>query len=173
MELEAHAEVSNRLCRLDEGAADVVASNEAKLEGQTSCFGVSERSGDPAIRDGNDDVCFDRLIFGERPSHALAGFVDADAVEPRVRPGKIHVLENAHVSPFRVHAEGAQAAHPCAVDDDHFTRLDVADELGTDQLKGRGLGRDHVRPIQLAEAKRTEAIGVANRHELVWRKKNQ
>ena len=52
--------MTNRLGRLDEGPADVVASNQAELEGESGRFGVSERRSDTAIRNRDDDVGVDR-----------------------------------------------------------------------------------------------------------------
>ena len=99
--------VANRLGRLDEGAADVVASDQPELEGEPGGFGVPERCGDAAIRHRNDDVGFDRLVLAKGAAHALSGVVDADPVERSVGPGEVDVLEDAHVSPLGVVAKRA------------------------------------------------------------------
>jgi hypothetical protein len=47
--------------------------------------------------------------------------------------------------------EGLQRAHAVAIDDDHLARIDVAHELGLDQIEGAGLGGHHPAVLHLAE----------------------
>ena len=50
----------------------------------------------------------------------------------------------------------------------HFARLELADELGMDQVKGARLGGEHVGAIQLAESERAEAERIAHADDLVF-----
>src|SRR5699024_9046084 len=56
VELQTHAEIPDALLRLDEGAADIMRADDAKLKGPVALFGVSERRRDAAIGDGHDDI---------------------------------------------------------------------------------------------------------------------
>ncbi len=165
--------MSNRLGRLDEGATDVVASDQAQLEGETGGFRIAERRRHTAIGYGHDHVRFDRLIFPQSTPHALTGVVDANPVEGSVGPRKIDVLEDAHVPPLGAGAEGPEALEPRLVDDHHLAGLDVTDELRADQLKRGWLRSDDVRVVELSEAQWTEPVGVAHRHEFVGREKDE
>ncbi len=173
VQLEANAEVADRLGRLDEGAADVVTPNETELERKPCGFGVSERGRDAAIGNRDDQIGLDRLVFPQGASHAFAGVVDADSVERGIGAGKVDVLEDAHVSTLGVGAKRSKAPKARLVDHDHLPRVDVANELGTDQLKRRRLRRDDVRAVELSEAERAKSVRVPHGDELVRREKDQ
>ena len=59
-------------------------------------------------------------------------------------------------------AEGMEGLQPVLVDQDHLARLDLADELGLDQVEGTGLGGDDVGAVEPAEDQGPEAVGVAH-----------
>src|SRR5690606_19624776 len=63
-ELQLDAEVADRLLGLDEGAADVVAADQAELEGDVGPLGVTEGRGDAGVRHRDDDVAGDGQLLG-------------------------------------------------------------------------------------------------------------
>ena len=112
---------------------------------------------------------------GEATTELLADLVDAAAVEVRVGPCKVHVLEDAALRLGQVRQ--ADALHARAVDDEHLAGLDVADVLGADEVERDGLARDDVRVLaargQDAEAERTDAARIADRDDRVRRQEEQ
>ena len=54
--LEANAELADVLGRLDEGAADIVIADDAKLVGNARLLGVSDRGRHAGIGDRHDDI---------------------------------------------------------------------------------------------------------------------
>ena len=109
-ELQAHAEVTDALLRLDERAADVVRPDEAHLERHVALRRVADGRGDARVRDGNDDVGLDGVLARERATERLARVVDAPAAELRVRTGEVDVLEDAHA---RAAPAASAAASAC------------------------------------------------------------
>ena len=59
------------------------------------------------------------------------------------------------------------AAQAVLVDGDHLAGLDLADEGGTDDVEGRGLGGDHPAALEAAEHERPDALRVAGGVERV------
>ena len=173
VQLQADAEMSNRLGRFDECAADIVASDQAEFEGEPSGFGVPQRRRDAAVRHGDDEVGIDRLVLEEGAPHALSGVVDADSVERGIRSREVHILEDAHVPALRVGAKRAKAMQPGLVDEDHLAGIDVADELGADQLKRWRFRGDDVRAIELAQAQGAKSVRVTHGYQLVGRKEDE
>ena len=135
--LEAHAELADRLRRLDEGAADVMVADDAELERHAAGGGVAERRGHAGIGHRHDDVGVGRRFPRQLRAHRLARVVDRAAVHDRVGPGEIDVFEDAR--PHRLRRERLQAPHAARVDDDHLAVLDVAHELGADDVERAGL----------------------------------
>ncbi len=77
-----------------------------------------------------------------------------------VRTGEIDKLENTG---GRLDLwQGEMGCHPVLVDDDDFSRLDLPDELGLDQVQGAAFGGDHVGIPELAQAEGPEAMRVAD-----------
>ena len=90
-----HAEVPDRLLRLDERAADVVITDQAHAHGHPRLFGKSHRRADAGVGNRHDHVGIDRLLTGEDPAEVGPHLVDALAEHVAVRPREIHVLEDA------------------------------------------------------------------------------
>ena len=139
--LQAHAEMADVVGRLDEGAADIVVADDAELERQARLVGVADRRRHAGVGHRHDDVGVDRAFLGELHADALAGIVDADALDLLIGPGEIDVLEDAEAA--RLLGEGLDRAQAVAVDDDDLAGLDVAHEAGADDVERAGLrGQD-------------------------------
>ena len=88
--------------------------------------------------------------------------MDAPAVEPAVGPGEVDELEQAQAWVDLLGRERAAAANAGGVDDHHLAGLELADEVGADDVEGRGLRCQHPAAVEPAEAQRAEAVGVAH-----------
>ena len=104
---------------------------------------------------------------GQDLPHALAGPVDALAVEPAVGAGEVDELEQAEGWVDAGLGEGAQRAAAAAVDDHHLPRVELADHVGTDDVEGRGLRGEDPAVVELAQAEGPEPVGVAHADEVV------
>ena len=135
--LQPHAEVADLLRRLDEGAADVVVADDAELEGDAARFGIADRRRHAGIGNRHHDVGGHRAFAGELDADPLAHVVDVRALDGRIGPGEVDVLEDAEA--LRDLGEGLDRAQPLLVDDDDLARLDVAHELGADDVERAGL----------------------------------
>ena len=56
---------------------------------------------------------------------------------------------------------------PVLVDDDDLARLDVADELGVDQIQRAGFAGEHPGVAQFADAQRPEPVRIAHADQFV------
>ncbi len=128
-----------------------MAADEAHLEGSAGAAGEADGGGDAGVGHGDDDdvvhAAGDGLLFGEAAAEGLAHLVDAGAFEARVGAGEVDVLEEAHLALVR--GEGLDAAEAARVDDDHLARLDVAHELGADEVEADRLAGDDPRGREL------------------------
>ena len=77
-------------------------------------------------------------------------------VELAVGPGQVDELEDAQAGIDPTGGEGVQGPAPGGVDDDHLTRLDLAHEVGADDVQGGRLGGQHPPRVELAQAEGTE-----------------
>src|SRR5690606_12882787 len=147
------------LPRRDEGAANVVISDEADLEpaGIPQLLALTHETERTRVRRvGHGD--HDRLLFlldegyrrlvrellADLPAH----FVDHLAINLRIRARKIHVLEDALADAETLRQvialEFARFA-ALAVDHENLTRFDVADVFGADEVECTRLARHAVR----------------------------
>src|SRR5690606_28421382 len=112
----------------------------------------------------------DRL--GEVLAHAQPRVVDRYAVDQRVGPGEVHVLEDAGIERRRLRALAALEV-AVEVDEDRLARLHVANEPETGALERYRLGGDHVFGSGVgfrdAVAQRTDAVGIAEAQDAVAR----
>ncbi len=54
--LQPHAEFADRLCRLDEGAPDIMVADDAEFERDAGGLRIADRGGHAGIGHGNDDI---------------------------------------------------------------------------------------------------------------------
>ena len=83
------------LARLDEGAADIVRADDAELERNARFLAEADRGGNAAVGDGHDIVGLDRSLADELGADVLAYLVDRCAVDDRIGPREIDMLEDA------------------------------------------------------------------------------
>ena len=72
-----------------------------------------------------------------------------------------------------MHREGVDRLDAVVVDDDDLARLNVAHELGLNQVKRARLAREHIRAVEFADGERPEAVRVAHADQLVLGHDNQ
>src|SRR5690349_23478540 len=75
------------------------------------------------------------------------------------------VFEDAQ--PRRVFGHESVALDPLAGDDHDLAVLDLAHELGADDVQGAGLRGEHPGVTELAEYERADAIGIARADQLL------
>ena len=172
IELELDGRVARLLRRLDERAADVAVLDQALDERQAGLVGIARRGRCAGVRHRDDDIALELRLACEDAAHLETGGMDALTVDDGVRTCEIDVLENAG-SELLALAELVRF-EAVVVDDDHFARRDVADELGAIDIEAAGLGRQNPRAvIELADAERAEAMRVSRTDELVFRHDRQ
>src|SRR3712207_7484442 len=84
----------------------------------------------------SDLVGVGRVLLGQPAADLDARGVHAAAADRRVRPGEVHVLEDAALGLGRGEVLAAQAV---LVDGDQLAGLHLADDGGTDDVERRGL----------------------------------
>ncbi len=95
VELQLHAEVADRLRRLNERPPDIVIANQAMPERNTRFGRVPQSRGNTRVRYWNDDIGIDRILTGQQPSHHFARFLHRTAKHRGIGTREIHVLEDA------------------------------------------------------------------------------
>ena len=98
-------------------------------------------------------------------AHLLANVVDAAAADDAVRAREVDVLEDARAR--RALREWAVAFDAVLGDDDDLAVLDLAHELGADDVERAGLGGEHVGFADAAQDQRTDTDGVAGADQRV------
>ena len=152
--------MADRVGRLDEGAADIVVADDAELEGDAGLDGVAERRRHARIGHRDDDVGRDRALARQLGADPLARLVDAAALDDAVRPGEVDVLEDAE--PPRAAGEGVLRMHAGGIDDDELAGLDVAHEVGADDVERAGLRCQDVGLAEPPQDQRPDAQRVAH-----------
>ena len=136
-------------------------------------MGVADGRVQAGVRHPDDRIGFHGMLLGKKGPGSLAGEADAAAVQDRIGPGKIDVLEDAHVPRGRpaVGAVGMQAFRVCGHD---LTGLDVPDEGGADCVQRAAFRSKNDRPVRpFSNAERPETVPVARRDQLLGRGDDQ
>src|SRR5581483_12480241 len=115
------------------------------------------------------DVGVDRRLAGELAADLFARLVDALALHHAVGAGEINVLEYAE--PPRHRLERFQAAQAAGADDDDLAGLDVAHELGPDDVEPASLRRQDPRVAEAADHQRPHAERVAQPDQRLLRQR--
>ena len=95
VELHLHAEVADRLRRLDEGAADVVIADQPEAQRDLRFFRIADRRAHARVGNRHDDVGGDAGLARQRAAEIGAHLVDALAEHLAVGPREVDVLEDA------------------------------------------------------------------------------
>src|SRR6516162_4991749 len=157
--------------RLDEGATHIMVADNTELEGEPGFLGVTDCRRHPRIGDRDDNIRIDRSLAGELPPDALARLVDAPAFYDAVGAGEVDVLEDAETGVAVV--ERPQTLHATPVDDDDLSRLDIADELGADDVERAGLRGEDPGVGEAAENQWPYAERIAQSDQLLLRERHQ
>ena len=163
VQLDLHAEVPDRLLRLDEGAPDVVITNQSHPQRHARGLGEAHRRAHARVRHRHDNVGVDRLFAREHAPELGADLVDASAEHVAVRTREIHVLEDAVGQ--RRRRKRLDRPDPVGGNDQDLARQDVALVGRANQVHRAGLGADHVGFAKPAERQRPEAVRIADRDQ--------
>src|SRR6185437_3700917 len=144
--LELDAEVADLVGGLDEGAADIVITDDAKLEWQLALGGIADGGRHAGIGHRNHDIGGDMAFARELGTDPLARLVDADPVHHAVGAREVDILE--HAQPLAHCLERPAAMEAGAVDHDQLAGLDVTLEIGADNVERAGLRRHDPRIAQ-------------------------
>src|SRR3546814_9138480 len=87
--------MADLIARGDEGAAEIMRADDSKLEGKAACLRIADGGRGARIRHGNDDIRLDRAFDGKLFADALADRIDRGAVDDRIRPREIDMLDVA------------------------------------------------------------------------------
>ncbi len=128
------------------------------------CAREALRGGDAGLGDRHHHVGFDHRLTGECLAHALARRVHALAVEVGVGPGEVDELEEAELGIG--FGEALAVVQARRVDDDHLAGLDLAHEVGADDVERCGLAGEHPATLDATEDQRPEPVGVAHADEV-------
>src|SRR6266704_2306104 len=150
VELYFDPEVADGLGWFDKRPADIVVADQAEFERDARFFGIHHRSRDPGVRHRDHDVGIHRILSGQLPSQLLAGHVDVPAEDVRIGAGKIDKLEDAR-GWFDLLEREKRLDAAVLVADHHFTRFDLANEFGFDQVQGTAFRCDNPGVPELAE----------------------
>src|SRR5262249_7996722 len=132
---------------------------------------IADGGRNSGIGNGDDDIGFDRMFFGERAAQSFTASADGAAEDDAVGARKIDMLEDALlVLLFWGEADGFQAAFR---DAHHFAGLDFADVCRVEKIKGAGLRGGEPSVAEAAENQRPKAPGIADGVKLVLREHDQ
>ena len=135
--LQLDAEMADRVRRLDEGAADIVVADDAKLERNATLGRKPHRRWHPGIRHRHDHIRRHRAFAGQLRADPLARVIHRHPLDDGIRPGKIDVFE--HAEPRGIAGERLDGAHPAVIDHHDLAGLDIAHEFGADDVERAGL----------------------------------
>ena len=108
-------------------------------------------------------------FLGQLTTHLNTGIVNRLFINHTVIACKIYIFKNAVSGFFRNLLSPHHAARLgiVAVDDNHFTGLDIAHQLRANQIKRTGLGGHAPAIFHLAQNQGTEAKGIAHSDNLI------
>src|SRR6202140_4586695 len=153
--LHAHAEFAYALRRLNEGAADVVVSDDAELERHAGMLAVADRGGHAGIRHRHHDVDLDMAFARQLRAERFSDFIHRSAADDGIRPREVDVFEDA--GPRRFWRKRLVALRAVLVEHDDLAGLDVADVFRADDVERAGFrGKDRT-AVEFAHDQRTDA----------------
>ena len=119
----------------------------------------------PGVGHGDHQVGLHRRFGGQLLPHPAARRVEGLALHHRVGAGEVDELEDAERLALAVHHLLDVIA--VLVDPADLPRLDLADQLGADDVQARRLAGQAVAVLDLAQHQRTDAVGIAEADDLV------
>ena len=158
--------MADRIRRLDERASDIVVADDAELEGHTRLLGVADGRRHPGIRHRHDEIAGHAALACQLCADALTCAIDAAALDDAVGAREIDVFEDTELRARSTERLGA--ANAGFVDHHHLARLDIAHDLGADDIEGAALGGEDGATVERADRERPYAAVIAHPdHRLV------
>ena len=153
VELHADAELAQVVVGLDEGAVHVAVLHEPFGVRDAALARVADGRRNAGVGHGNDEVGGDRRLEGEVAAHLEAAVGQRAAVHLGVGTGEVDELEDAHggACPGQLDALAVQLAVVARPDD--LAGLDVAHEVGADDVAGARFAGDHRVALEVAQTR--------------------
>ena len=101
------------------------------------------------IRHGDHRIGLDRRLARELAAEILPDVINTTPAQYGIGAGEVDIFEDA--GPGAVFREGTVAFDAVLGDDHHLAVLDLAHELGADNVERAGLRRQHVGAVELAQ----------------------
>ncbi len=95
IQFHLHAEMTDRCLRLNEGAADIVVTDQSHAQRHAGFLRESHGGADAGIGHRHDDVGRHRLFAREDAPQIGPDLVDAASEDVTVRPREVDMFENA------------------------------------------------------------------------------
>ena len=151
--------MTHAIARLDESAADIMRTDNAQLERDARCFGITKRRRGAAVGHRDDIVDIDAIFARQFCADGLANRIDADAFDDRIGSREIDVFENARAVRDR---DERLVRGDLAVPNHHqLAGFDRTDELCTDNIERHGFRSENHRIAELAHHQRSDAQRIA------------
>jgi len=151
VELQPQTVLAQLLAGLDERAGDVAVLHEAVVLRQAGRARIPARRRVARVRHGDHQVRVHRRLAREELAHPTAGGLQHVAVHPRVGPREVDVLEDAEG--LALAADDLAHLKAAIAERHHLAGLDVAHQLGADDVERARLARDAVAVAELAVAR--------------------
>ena len=135
------------------------------LNGMPSRAREADRGGRARVGDRQHEVGVDRRLAREPLAHPHARAVHLDAVELGVGPREIEELEDAERAAARAGSTACTVCSPLPSTTHGSRRVDLAHELGADEIERARLRRDDPVVVDAPEHERAEAVRVAEGDE--------
>ena len=159
VELHAQAVLAELLPGLDEGALDVAVLDQAVVLRQAGGARVAGGGRVAGVGHRDHEVGLDGRLAPEDLAHLRADLLEDLALEPGVGAREVDVLEDAVGAALRL--DHLARLEPALADRDQLARLDLAHQLGADDVEGAALRGDAPAVAELAERERADAVRVA------------
>ena len=87
-------EFTQKLGRLDKGAADIMVADHPHLIRQAQLLGIAQRRVKAGVRDPHDKIRFGRMLNGQLCPQPFSDLINIITKNTAVRSGKINILKN-------------------------------------------------------------------------------
>ncbi len=142
VELELDAEIADGLRWFDEGASDIMITDERLAERQPRFGRVADGRRHAGIRHRHHQVGVGRAFARQPPPQIFPRFFHRAPEHDRIRPREVDVLK--HTLRALLLRRVTLPRHPLRADFHHFARFHVVQIDGANQVEGAGLGSEHV-----------------------------
>ena len=160
----AHTQFTHGLCRLNEGAPDIVIADDAQFIRDTGCLRIAKGCRHAGVWHRDHDIRINACFMGELGAHGFAYVIDRTAMHDRVRAREIDIFKNAGT---RGHfGEGLDGFNAVIGDDHHFAIFNIPHKTRADNIKRTGFGGENEMPVQLPQNQRANAQGITRTDQL-------